>query len=206
MAADKEVAMFVQVITGKVKDRDGVQRLGERWLAELRPGATGFLGATMGVAEDGTLFNAARFESRDAAMANSERPEQGAWWSEFEACLDGTATFRDSDDVTVRQQGDPDTAGFVQIMEGRVHDLGAVRAFTEETADTLAAERPDVLGDVQIVYPDGTFSNVVYFTSEAEARAAESKPPTEAMEEAMAKMNELMAIDSYIDLREPQMF
>jgi hypothetical protein len=198
--------VFVQVIKAKVKDREGVQRLGERWMAELRPGAEGFLGATIGITDDGTLVNLARFASREAAMANSERPEQGAWWAEFEACFDGPADFRESEDVTVHQQGDPDRAGFVQVMEGRVHDADAARAFSAESVDMLASERPDVLGDVQIIYPDGTFSDVVYFISEEAAREAESAPPSAAMQEAMARMGELLEVDTYLDLREPWLY
>jgi hypothetical protein len=198
--------VFIQVIKAKVKDREGVQRLGERWMAELRPGAEGFLGATIGITDDGTLVDLARFASREAAMANSGRAEQGAWWAEFEACLDGPAEFRDSDDVTVNQRGDLDSAGFVQVMEGRVHDVEAARAFSKESVDMLASERPDVLGEVEVIHPDGTFTTVVYFVSEAAAREAESAPPSEAMEKATARMGELMDVDAYYDLREPWLY
>ncbi len=198
--------MFIQVIKAKVKDRDGVQRLGERWMAELRPGAEGFLGATIGITDDGTLVNLARFASREAATANSGRAEQGAWWAEFEACLDGPAEFRDSEDVTIIQRGDLDTAGFVQVMEGRLHDVEAARAFSEESVDLLAAERPDVLGEVHIIHPDATFTDVVYFVSEAAAREAEAKPPSAAMQAAMERMGELLEVDTYYDLRDPWLY
>ena len=38
----------------------------------------------------------ARFESEEAAQANSDRPEQGAWWAETAKVFDGEATFRNS--------------------------------------------------------------------------------------------------------------
>ena len=41
--------MFVQVIEGRVSDRDGLRRQMDKWESELRPGATGFLGSTAGV-------------------------------------------------------------------------------------------------------------------------------------------------------------
>ena len=69
--------MFIQVIKAKVKDPECVQRLVERWMAELRPGAEGFLGATIGITDDGTLVDLARFATREAAAANSGRAEQG---------------------------------------------------------------------------------------------------------------------------------
>ena len=195
--------MFIQLIKAKVKDREGVQRLSERWMAELRPGAEGFLGATIGITDDGTLVDLARFTSREAATANSGRPEQGAWWTEFEACLDGSAEFRESDDVTVNQRGDLDQAGFVQVMEGRLHDVEAARVFSAESVNLLAGERPDVLGEVEIVHPDATYTSVVYFVSEAAAREAEAAPPSPAMQAAMTQMAELLEVDTYYDLRDP---
>ena len=45
--------MFVQVIEGQVADREGLKRQLERWQEELRPGATGLLGSTSGVTDDG---------------------------------------------------------------------------------------------------------------------------------------------------------
>jgi hypothetical protein len=195
--------VFIQVIKAKVKDREGVKRLSDRWLSELRPGAEGFLGATIGITDDGTLVDVARFESRGAAMANSARPEQGAWWAEFEACLEGPAEFRESEDVTISGHGDFDQAGFVQVMEGRLRDVEAARAFAAEMVDTFEDERPDVFGDVQIIHPDSTFTDVVYFASEAAAREGEAATPSPAMQEAMTRMGELLEVDSYYDLRDP---
>ena len=45
--------MFVQVIEGQVADRDGLRRQMDAWEKDLRPGATGFLGSTAGVTDDG---------------------------------------------------------------------------------------------------------------------------------------------------------
>lgn len=195
--------MFIQVISAKVRDRDGVRRFGERWNAEIRPGAAGFLGATFGVTDDGTLVNCARFESREAAAANSSRPEQSAWWGEFEQLLDGPATFRESDDVTVSMIGDVDSARFVQVMEGRLLDVEAARALGDEMNTTLAVERPDILGDVQVIYPDGAFTNVVYFVSEAAARDGESKNLSPAAQGVMDRMMAVMEVHEFLDVRDP---
>ena len=75
--------MFVQVITAKTKDPAGVRRQDERWRKEMMPGAKGFLGSTIGVADDGTFYAFARFVDEAAAQANSARAEQGAWWTEM---------------------------------------------------------------------------------------------------------------------------
>ena len=158
--------MFIQVIKAKVNDQGRRPAAGRAVDGRAPARSQGFLGATIGITDDGTLVNLARFASREAATANSGRPEQGAWWAEFEACLDGPAEFRESEDVTVNERGDLDQAGFVQVMEGRMHDVEAARAFSAESVDLLAAERPDVLGEVEIVHPDAKFTSVVYFVSE----------------------------------------
>jgi hypothetical protein len=59
--------MFVQIIEGRVADRDGLRSQMDRWMAELRPGAEGFLGTTAGVTDDGRAVCFARFASADAA-------------------------------------------------------------------------------------------------------------------------------------------
>jgi hypothetical protein len=198
--------MFVQVIKGKVTDREGARRLMDRWNAELRPGADGFLGATIGITDDGTMINAARFASREQAMANSSRAEQGAWWAEFEKCFADSPTFRESEDITIYQRGDLDSAGFVQIMEGHVHDVERARSFAKDAEDMLASERPDLLGDVMIIYPDSTSTDIAYFASEAEARAGESKELSSAAQEAMQQMEQLFSVDEYLDIREPHLY
>ncbi len=73
--------MFVQVINGRTSQPEALAEAFDRWKAELSPGATGWLGSTGGVTDDGTVIAVARFESEEAARANSARPEQDAWWS-----------------------------------------------------------------------------------------------------------------------------
>ena len=114
--------MFVQVIQGKVSDKERARERMESWISELAPGSVGWLGSTGGVTDDGTLVLLARFESEEAARANSERPEQGEWWAETEKIFDGEPTFKDSAMVRADTPGDPDQAGFVQIMQGQVKD------------------------------------------------------------------------------------
>ena len=118
--------MFVQTITGKVRDRDRFVREAERWPAELKPGAKGYLGCTWGIAADGTVFMAARFESADAAKHNADRPEQGKWWDQMEPALD-TPKFQDCAMVDTMMGGGSDDAGFVQVVVGRVKDEAEAR-------------------------------------------------------------------------------
>jgi hypothetical protein len=165
--------MFVQVIQGKLKDPDLLNRQLDRWRKEIKPGAKGYLGSTSGVTADGQSIAVVRFDSEAAARANGERPEQSAWWNETEKAFDGTPTFTESSDVDVLFDGGSNDAGFVQVMIGRAKDATAFRAWGKQHEGHLKELRPDLIGGVDAFQPDGSFISTAYFTSEAEARKNE---------------------------------
>ena len=186
--------MFVQVIEAKVADRDRLRSQIDKWLTELAPGATGWLGHTAGVASDGTFFAAVRFESAEVAKANSDRPEQAAWWEETAQCLDGEVRFADCPDVdTIGITDGSDDAGFVQVIHGR-GDREAMLAASKGRERFLARVRPDVLGAYVAWEGEGRFTQLVYFTSEAAAREGEQQ-----REVVMSAIQ----FDQFIDLTEP---
>jgi hypothetical protein len=197
--------MFAQTIRGKVSDPKAVDANFNRWSKELAPGAKGWLGTTAGVTDDGQLFIMVRFESEEAARANSERPEQDQFWSETSKQFDGEPTFQDSTDVQVDTSGDPDAAGFVQVMTGQVTDPDRSKQLMAQMPD-MRALRPDILGSVSVGHEDGKWTMVIYFTSEAEAREGEKKemPP-----EALKAMEEMQALSvgqpEFLDLKTPRL-
>ena len=65
--------MFAQVIKGKTGDAAGLRRQLDRWLEDVRPGAIGFVGSTVGIADDGTFVAVVRFDDEAAAQANASR-------------------------------------------------------------------------------------------------------------------------------------
>lgn len=193
--------MFIQVIEGRIKDAAGLRRQLERWQAELQPGAVGYLGSTGGVAEDGTAFAAVRFESAEAARANSERPEQAAWWEETAPCFDGPVTFRDCSEVELTMGGGSDDAGFVQVMQGTVRDKERLRELEAEFMPKLTELRPDVLGSTR-GWDGDHFTDVIYFSSEAEARQGEAATAGDTAG-PMAELASLVENLTYIDLKDP---
>jgi hypothetical protein len=196
--------MFVQVILGRTSDAEGLRAAMDRWMADLRPGAAGWLGTTGGVTDDGRAVVVARFESEDAARRNSERPEQGEWWAATENLFDGEVTFLDSSDVVVDLQGDPDQAGFVQVMRGRTSDPARARQLMTMDPEQWAEYRPDVLGSLEIGHDDGRYTMVLYFTSEAEAREGERKEVPLELRTTMEEMGKLAVGETeYFDLRDP---
>jgi hypothetical protein len=181
-------------------DTAGPARHNDRWEADIAPGAAGYLGMTGGVADDGTVIMLARFDSAASAKANSERPEQGSWWTETAKCFDGEVTFRDCTDVDVEEIGDLDEAGFVQVMQGTSSDKARVREIGPQLTSKMAELRPDVLGNV-VAWDGDQFTQLVYFRGEAEAREGEKK-----MDQAPPELQEIMElapVTSYIDLKDP---
>ena len=197
--------MFVQVIQGKTSKEDALRARMEEWDQNLKPGAEGFLGSTSGVSDDGEFIAIARFESEDAARRNSDRPEQGQWWSETEKHFDGDVRFYDCTEVELTWGGGSDDAGFVQVIQGRLQDedhKARWRQAERDAEEWLRANRPDLIGGVR-AWQGTNFSDFVYFTSEEEAREGEKKqPPTESggdAEDWMAQVDDL----KFIDLRRP---
>jgi hypothetical protein len=196
--------MFVQVIQGKVSDAEALHAATERWAEELAPGATGWLGSTAGVTEDGRSIAVVRFESEEAARRNSQRPEQDQWWAEISKLFEGQPTFRESDDVTVDVNGDPDQAGFVQVMMGRGNDPERAKELMAQDSDKWAAFRPEMIGSVAAGHEGGAYTMVMYFTSEAEAREGERKEAPPELQAQMDEMNKLSVGEpEFFDLKEP---
>lgn len=199
--------MFIQVITAKVVDEKALLAQVDRWDSDVRPGAEGFLGSTSGITDDGRLIVLARFESEDAARRNSQRPEQGAWWAETEKTLEDP-TFQDSVEVMVMGAGGSNDAGFVQVMRGHVTDAAKMedlRGRMKEFEVAMAEMRPDVIGDVTAMHGDGTFTDAVYFRSEAEARSNEANEMPEELQAMFAEWTSAATIDEYLDLKQPRL-
>ena len=138
--------MFIQVMQGKCTRQDEMRALSDEWAEQSGPGAEGWLGGTYGFTDDGTFFGVIRFADRESAMANSARPETGAFAERMGALFDGPVEFHDCDDVTLLFDGGSDDAGFVQIIRGKVDDPARLRAVMTSDPEGLHAMRPDILG------------------------------------------------------------
>jgi hypothetical protein len=196
--------MFVQVVQGQVSDAGQVRSALDRWAQELAPGASGWLGTTAGVTEDGRLLALARFESEEAARRNSDRPEQGQWWAETSKLFTDEATFRDSLGVVVDVNGDPEDAGFVQIIQGRGSDPDRARELMGQDSAEWAAFRPDIIGSVAADHEGGAYTMVLYFTSEEAAREGETKEPPAELKAQMEEMDALsIGVPDFFDLKQP---
>ena len=191
--------MFAQVIQGNTSNEGAMRRRAEYWDENLKQGAEGFLGSTSGVADSGEFIVVARFESEDAARRNSDRLEQSEWWAETQEFIDGEARFYDSTDVEDFLGGGSDEAGFVQVIQGTAKDRGRFEEILMRDEAQLRDVRSDVIGGIT-VWQGNDFTQVVYFTSEDEARAGEkSEESNAAAREWMDQVDNM----KFVDLRNP---
>lgn len=173
--------MFVQVFQGQLADADLWRRQSAIWRSQIRPKTKGFLGFTSGITASGYAITMARFTSQELAAADSDLPEQGAWFEQTSKAFDGEVIFHDCKDVDLMLGGGSDQAGFVQFMQGRSLDQQAMRTSNPEMESELRRLRPDLIGGVVAWHGDGGFTQASYFTSEAEARKNERAMAESAM-------------------------
>jgi hypothetical protein len=196
--------VFVQLIQGKTSDKEGLHRQLEAWMSKLRPDAEGYLGTTGGVTDDGDAFIAARFESEEAARANSDRPEQGAWWAETERYFDGPVSFVNSADVDVQVEPSND-AGFVQVIQSTARDRKRIEEINATVGPAMTESRPEIVGVVS-VWSGDQVCDIAYFTTEEAARAGERKELTEAHRKLFEEWQSLINEPTFLDLKDPWLY
>jgi len=79
-----------------------------------------------------------------------------------------------------------------------------LRGRMKEFEALMAERRPDVIGDVTAIHADGTYTDAVYFRSEAEARSNEAMEMPEEMQAMFAEWTSAATIDEYLDLKQPR--
>ena len=194
--------MFIQMIQGPCTRQDEAHQVLDEWRRELAPGATGWLGGTYGFTDDDQLIAVVRFESREAAMANSARPEQGEWAAKMDAVMDGPMEYHDCDDVTLMMDGGSDDAGFVQVIRGKVAEPERLKTLMTDT-DVLHEMRPEIIGATLAIEPDGTFTETVAFTSESAARAGEQMEMPDMPADVRRELDYAMKGATFYDLHHP---
>jgi hypothetical protein len=198
--------MFIQIIQGRATNPPGIRRDLGRWQRQLAAGADGWLGSTSGITEDGWSVSVIRFASAEHARRNRERPEQREWWRDASQHL-ARIVSRDAPTVHAYGDGGADQAGFVQVIQGHSDDLERMASLGRDQEQALAREAPHVLGVTVAEHADrpGDFTQIVYFTSEQDARRYDQDPAIEEDEPAQVERRRLMTNLRSFDLRDPQL-
>ena len=135
---------------------------------------------------------------------NSDRPEQGAWWSDTEKLFDGPVTFLESNDVDVQMEPSND-AGFVQVIQYRALDRDRLKALNTEAIPTMSEARPDIVGAVS-VWDGVDVCDVAYFTTEEAAREGEQKELPDAQRKMFNEWQSLIEGATFLDIKEPWLY
>lgn len=101
--------------------------------------------------------------------------------------------------------GGSDEAGFVQIMEGHTRDAGRMHELLTQGADRVHELRPEILGGTLATFGGDGYVEAVYFTSEAEARAAEEIEIPDDLRSLFEEESKLMGEVEYYDLHQPML-
>jgi hypothetical protein len=198
--------VFLRVIRGRATNPPGIRRDLGRWQRLLAADADGWLGSTAGISEDGWSITVVRFASEAQARRNSDRPEQREWWRDASQHL-ARVTVHDAHKVHCYGNGDADEAGFVQVTQGHSDDLERMASLGRDQDEVLARQAPHVLGMTVAEHADrpGDVTQIVYFSSEQEARRARQEPLDQAEEPVLEQLRGLMTDSRCFDLRDPQM-
>jgi hypothetical protein len=198
--------MFSQVVEGRTSDPAGVRRAMDGWVEALPDGSVGWLGATAGVTSDGRFIAVVRFASDEAARLLSGPPQQQRWWAELRAALDGDPVVRRGTRTEVFSPGDPNRAGFVQVVQGQVTDLDEARRQLHALQDLLQVHLPCLLGTITVEHVDRRFTRVLHFSTEDEARAGESNMAPAVRDRDQEAVQVLDGVPDFLDLREPWLY
>jgi hypothetical protein len=198
--------MFIQVIQGRATNPPGIRRDLGRWQRQLAADADGWLGSTTGITDDGWSITVVHFASEAQARRNRDRPEQREWWRDASQHLARIAVH-DAPKVHSYRDGGSDQAGFVQVIQGHTEDMERMVRLGRNQEEVLARDAPHILGMTVAEHADrpGDFTQIVYFTSEQDARRFEQEPPAEAEEPVLEQLRSLMTDSRSFDLRDPQL-
>jgi hypothetical protein len=201
-----QMLMFIRVIKGRATNPPGIRRDLGRWQRQLAADADGWLGSTAGITPDGWSMSVIRFASADHARRNGERPEQREWWRDASQHL-ARVVSHDAPKVHTYRNGSTDEASFVQVIQGHSDNLERMAALGRDQEEVLAREAPRLLGMTVAEHTGrpGDFTQILYFTSEQDARRLAQEAPGAADEPVLEQLRSLMTTSRCFDLRDPQL-
>ena len=191
--------MFLQVFRGDVHDPAATHGALDRLMGTLDGSTDGWLGTTAGVTPDGRSLTLTRFTTAEDARRTNQGSAGHTWLAEMSGLSSVPVTVDDCPEVITQLRGDSSDAEFVQVLQGRIADLERLEHALEAASSWQAGSRADIIGGLLALHGDGRFTQAVYFTSEAEARAGEQMERTAEAEE----IDSLVSDVSYFDLRQP---
>jgi hypothetical protein len=193
--------MYTRVIEGQSVAKPLLHNAWDQLGDELRKGE-GFLGSTGGVDRLTHFISEFRFESEESARTLMVQPRAELWYEEIIAHTT-ELDIRDTSEVDILLPRGSGGVGFVQFITGKTTDRERMKATNRAMQDILRAERPEVLGATIAWHPDDRFTETVYFTSERDARAGESREFPGGVTGLFGQLMQLLSEVAFVDLRDP---
>jgi len=116
--------------------------------------------------------------------------------------LDGEVTIRDGAVAYTLMTGDPDRAGFVQVIQGRNSDLRRFRELLRAEEPFLSC-RPDCLGQTVLEHDENAWTMALFGTTEDEVRAEELKAMPAEWQAVFAEQQLMIGGPEFFDLWQP---
>lgn len=192
--------MFVRVVQASVVSKPLLRNAWEH-LQDAFAKHDAWLGATGGIDKDGRFHAWVTFTDSDSADRVFDDPDVSMWHDQFLRHL-SEATVTPTSDARVLIPGGA-SAGFVQFIAGESSDKEKMEAVMLAFQQEVVAYRPDILGSM-IAWPaPGTFRSIVFFSSEPEARQAESLEFPGGIEALLGEFMQVAGNLEYVDIRDP---
>ena len=95
----------------------------------------------------------------------------------------------------------------MQVIQGHSDHLERMASLARDQDEVLAREAPHILGVTVAEHADrpGDFTQILYFTSEQDARSYDQDPAIEEDEPAQEERRRLLTSLRFFDLRDPQL-
>jgi hypothetical protein len=204
---ERSTTLFAQVLTFKVADSPALFDAFDTWNKEIGSKAPGFLGGSGGITDDGTAVVIVRYRTAEECLAVRELPEHQQWRADSLPLIAGEIVSKDSVNVITDLPGNPEEAGFVQVIQGRLSDPEDAFGLGAEDRKALAEARPDIIGRELILHDNSEFTLVVSFTNEEQARIGEQQPlPDDVAAQRDRVFSGPDGVPTFYDLRKPAFY
>jgi hypothetical protein len=193
--------MFIRVIEGQVLAKALLRNSWEQ-LQNALSAHNGWLRSAGGVDDQGRFVGRMDFRSEDAAEKMLREPEIELWLKDLFEHLDSPARSTSSQgSVLIEPSGEP--AGFLQFIRAEASDPERFTAVNDAFQVEVRQHRPDVVGSSIVWLDDERFLETVLFSSEQDARSAESREFPGGIAGLFGELMQLMSNIDYMDVRDP---
>lgn len=193
--------MFVSVIEGNVLAKALLRNAWEQLQTALSAD-DGWIRSAAGVDGSGRFIGLTYLSSAEAWSELVKRADVRLWLDNVQAHLD-SPTSSESPQASVLIDPGHEPARFMQFIKARTSDVERFTAVNDAFQIEVRSHRPDVVGSLITWLEGDRFIETVLFSSEQDARDAESREFPGGIEGLFGELMQLMQDIDYRDVRDP---